>query len=108
MLEHEWNKESDLEQFKITVVGNKHVFTILDTKSQNAVFTEILRFVDEDGVFINTLCNRQKIIGSLSKLGKNISESRFLSILKEIADKDMLVRIKKSEYRVNQEYINRV
>lgn len=95
------------EAFKINIVENKHVFEVLDTKSQTEVFTEIVRF--SDGVmYYNTIKNRKEILKRLSVIDKEISMSRFLAILKEISDKEMLIWEGKGKYKINQEYIEKL
>lgn len=95
------------ESYKINIIRNKHIFEVLDTKSQTIIFTQILR-VSEEGVFNNTISNRKKLLDSLKEADKSISSSRFLAILKEVTDKGMLVRIGKGKYKINKEYIEKL
>lgn len=95
------------EEYKITIINNKHIFEVLDTKSQTLVFTEILR-MSEDHVYNNTIKNRNILLKRLRKIDKKISQSRFFAILGEIVTKRMLEWKSKGVYKINQEYIEKL
>lgn len=95
------------EGFKIKIINNKHIFEILDTKSEILVFTEIIR--ESNGfTYSNDIITRNKVIDNLRKLDKSISSSRFLAILQSIVRKKMLIRRAKGLYDINNEYIKKL
>ena len=101
-------KEMVGESYKIRIKENKHVFSILTTRSQVLVFTEILRFSDNGIDYFSTEVNTATIRDRLDSLSKPLSRTRYLAIVKEIADRGVIEWIEKGHYRINQEYIERL
>lgn len=95
------------ESYKINIINNKHLFEVLETKSQIVIFSEIFKY-SIDNLYVNNSKNRNYILNSLSEKGKVINEARFMSILKDIVDKGIMERVKKGVYLINDEYINKI
>jgi protein gp37 len=101
-------KEMIKEEYKISIKENKHVFSTLTTRSQVLVFTEILRFSDNGIDYFSTEVNTATIRDRLDSLSKPLSRTRYLAIVKEIADRGVIEWIEKGHYRINQDYIERL
>ena len=97
-----------IEEYKINIKENKHVFSILTTMSQVLVFTEIIRFSDNGVDYHSSEVNTAIIRDRLDSLSKPLSRTRYLAIVKEIADRGVIEWISKGHYRINQEYIERL
>ena len=91
----------DKENWNISVSNRRHLFTLLTTRSQIIVFTEIFNLM-VDSHWCNDLKHRELVIANLSKSDKNINMSRYMAIFKQIVDAGILISIKKGEYRINK------
>ena len=94
------------ESWNIIVKEDDHIFTILDTQSQILLFTEIFK-LSKDYYWDNDLANRELIISKLSDKDKNINMPRYMTIFKQIVDREVLIRLSKGHYKINVALISK-